>query len=86
MQMTLSHDQINPSIRSEAAARLDVVTLRLIHRRDEILELKPRHCANISHSSVQLEQSEAVASNEERCERVEGQRRSSGFRSCIGAW
>ena len=41
MQMTLSHDQINPSIRSEAAARLDVVTLRLIHRRDEILELKP---------------------------------------------
>jgi hypothetical protein len=57
-QVVLAHDHVNTPIWAVAASRFHRVALCLIEASHKVFEFAPRHCLNVPHRLMQLQQSE----------------------------
>ena len=59
-QIVLPNDQVDSSVRAVTASRLDRVALSLIKAGHEVFKFAPRHCLDVAHGLMQLEQPKAL--------------------------
>jgi len=68
--VVLSRDKVNPAVRAISAQGFDGIPSRNVVSRDQIFELAPRHCLDVTHGLMQFEQLEATTPEKGGSDRV----------------